>query len=373
MKTIGIDISVLSDRQRTGIANYCYYLTKALLELNKKDHFILFGIATLDTYQYLKNLEFKKYPNVSLKIYKMPAKFFRTAFMLWQEFEWPPIENFIGPVDIFHSYNWYLPPQKSGKKVATVFDLTTLLYPDFHDPKTVSLDTIRLNRIKKGADLVITISKNGREDFLKFAPANKVEVIYPTASFKSGKIASEVKRVFNKYHLSPGYILSVSTLEPRKNTAGLIKAYLQSGLKNKLVLAGKIGWKNSSVLQLIEKNQDRIILTGFVEDEDLPILYNQAVCFVYPSFYEGFGIPILEAMSTGAPVITSKISSLPEVGGGAVYYIDPFDVGDIKRALVEVVENKNVRKNLIKMGLKQVKKFSWITSARKLNLLYQRL
>ena len=157
---IGIDISVLNDYQKTGIGVYTYGLIKALLLKNKKDKFILFGIATFSTFDHLKNIEFKKYPNVELKIFKLPAKFFRIAFLIWQKLNWPSIENLIGPVDIFHSFNWYFPSQRFGKSIATVFDMTPILYPNFHQEKTVQLDKNRLERIKETADLVITISEN---------------------------------------------------------------------------------------------------------------------------------------------------------------------------------------------------------------------
>ncbi|EKD96114.1 MAG: group 1 glycosyl transferase, partial [uncultured bacterium] len=224
---IGIDISVLNDYQKTGIGVYTYGLIKALLLKNKKDKFILFGIATFSTFDHLKNIEFKKYPNVELKIFKLPAKFFRIAFLIWQKLNWPSIENLIGPVDIFHSFNWYFPSQRFGKSIATVFDMTPILYPNFHQEKTVQLDKNRLERIKEMADLVITISENSKKDFLKFAPGKKVEVIYPATDIK---MLNSLKSVLDKYHLKPGYFLSVSTIEPRKNIKALIKAYLSSGL-----------------------------------------------------------------------------------------------------------------------------------------------
>ncbi len=358
---IGIDISVLNDPQKSGVAVYTYQLIKALLKINRKDKFILFGLSPFAAFKNLDNLDFKKYPNVEMKIYKMPSRLFRLIFLIWQKINWPPIESFIGRVDVFHSFNWYLPPQKKGKVVATVFDMTPFLYPQFHLQKTIQLDTLRLSRIKKAADLVITISENSKKDFLKFAPEKKVEVIYPgiSAQFKEKVVRSK-----------EGYILSVGTLEPRKNIKRLIDAYLQTNLKEKLVLVGNLGWKNDELLTIIKKNADRIITTGYVPDEDLPYIYGQAICFIYPSLYEGFGIPVLEAMSCGVPVITSKISSLPEAGGDAVYYIDPLNVTDIKNALLKVVKSKKIREDMTRKGFKQVKKFSWVNSAKKLNSLY---
>lgn len=371
--TIGLDISVLNDKQKTGIAFYTYHLIDALLNLKSADKYILFGIATFQTYEYLKNIHFKNYPNVQMKIYKMPAKFFRTAFLLWQLFDFPPIDYFVGEVDFFHSFNWYMPPQRKGKKIGTVFDLTSITNPEWHYPETAQLDKVRLERLAKSADLIITISESTRRDFLKFYPYKKVEVIYPAASpiFKKKVNLSKTKKVLEKYQLQPGYFLSVSTLEPRKNLKKLIESFLKSGLKRKLVLAGGSGWKNEEFFKLI--NENKIITTGYVPDEDLTVLYQQALCLVYPSLYEGFGMPILEAMESGTPVIASNVSSLPEVGGDAVLYVDPLRSEEIKKALIRIEEDENFRKNLIQKGFRQTQKYSWEKSAKKLMSFYKSL
>ncbi|MBI3103786.1 glycosyltransferase family 4 protein [Candidatus Daviesbacteria bacterium] len=379
-KVIGLDISVLNERQRTGIGVYTDNLIKALLTENKKDKFILFGIATLATFKYLKNIEFKNYPNVELQIYKMPAKFFRISFLLWQKLNWPAIEKFIGPVDIFHSFNWYLPPQRESKVVATVFDMTPLLYPQFHLKKTIQLDKIRLNRIKDRADLVITISENSKKDFLKFSPQSWVEVAYPAVSdiFLKKIDKEKSKKVLKKYNLEPGYILSVGTLEPRKNIEGVMKAFVKLASQGStlcaygLVILGAKGWMNEEICKLPKKLgiEDNVRFIGRVEDEDLPALYSNAFCLVYPSFYEGFGIPILEAQASGCPVITSAVSSLPEAGGQGAIYVDPYSVEDIIRGMREI---GRIREKLVKEGFSNLKRFSWEESARKLNLLYQRL
>lgn len=377
--TIGIDISVLNDPKKTGIAVYTHNLIEALLKIRSDDKFILFGIATFETYDYLKNFPFKNHPNVEMKIYKMPSKTFRTAFLLWQKLNWPPIESFVGKVDIFHSFNWYMPPQRSGKKVGTVFDLTALIYPELHHPRTSQLDKVRFQKLSKEADLIITISQTSKKDFLKFWPDTNIEVVYPgVPSIFTNKInISDTRRVLRKYNLRSGYFLSVATLEPRKNLEGLVEAYISSKVQRPLVVVGESGWKNEKLLDLLKKykqsffsNKNRIIVTGFIPDEDLVILYQQALCLVYPSFYEGFGLPVLEAISCGAPVICSGTSSLKEVGGGAVFYISPQNVSEIKRALIKIETNPTLRKELIKKGLKQAKKFSWEKSATRLNKLY---
>lgn len=371
---IGIDISVLSDRQKTGIAVYTYNLVNALLKKKGKDKFILFGIATFETFDYLKGLPYKDYPNVEMKIYKFPARLFRAGFLLWQLFDKPAIESLIGKVDIFHSFNWYFPPQKFGKRVASVFDMTPLLYPKWHQDKTVQLEKVRLNRIKKDADLVITISDHSMIDYLKFAPEKYVDVVYPAVPeiIEIQKHKKQSDEILKKYNLTPGYFLSVGTLEPRKNIAGLIKAYLAGRFNAKLVLVGFKGWKNEQVFNLLKQHRDKIIAVGFVPDEDLGTLYSQALCLIYPSFYEGFGIPILEAQACGCPVITSDISSMPEVGGTAALYVNPYSVDDIVRGILRL-RSGQVRERLIKKGFENVKRFSWETSAEKLKTLYQQL
>lgn len=368
MKKIAIDISVLNDAQKTGIGVYVFNLIDNLLKINKTDQFILFGIATWETSSRLKNLPFKNYSNVELKIYQMPARLFRTVFLIWQKINWPFIEYLVGEVDIFHSFNWFLPPTKKAvvttKVVAAIFDLTSINNPLWHAEKTVQLDKIRLEKIKKYATVITTISENSKKDLLTEKVKQKIEVIYPAVK----PIKDSRKSMINGE-----YILSVATIEPRKNLKFLVESYLEGGFKQKLVLVGKIGWKNKDLLEIIEKNRQKIVLTGFVSDQELKGLYQKALFFVYPSLYEGFGIPVLEAMANGAPVISSNTSSLPEVGGKAVLYIDPKNKKTLINAMKKLLTDKKLRNDLIKKGKIQSKKFSWVNSAKKLNDIYQRI
>ena len=369
---IGLDISVLNDRQRRGIAVYTYNLIDAVLKINTTDKFILFGFSTFETFNFLKDLPFKNYPNVEMIIYPMPARFFRMAFLVWQKLGWPSIESFIGKVDIFHSFNWYMPPQRYGKKVGTVFDLTSIIYPKWHDQRTAQLDKIRFNRLAYQSDLIITISKNSKKDFQKLYPKINPQIIYPAASsiFNTKIDKRKTAKVLKKYGLSSGYFLSVSTLEPRKNLAGLIKAYLSIKSKVPLVFVGGKGWKDVKISKLLKVHKDKLKAIGFVEEEELVILYQQALCLIYPSFYEGFGLPALEAMSVGTPTLLSNTSSLKEVGGDAALYMDPKNIDSIKKSLIRVEKDKKIRKKLRLLGLKQAKKFSWEKSAKRLNSLY---
>lgn len=371
---IGIDISVLNDRNRTGIGVYTYELIKNYLDLDKENEIILFGFSTFLTEQYLKNI-FKTNKRVKVKVVKLPARIFRVFFLFWQRINYPTIENFIGRVDIYHSFNWYLPPQKYGKKVATVFDLTAIKFPELHLTATTQLDKTRFERINKYADLVIAISKSARRDFLNLYPQKKVEIVYPsTQAIFDQKIKTDKnKKLLKKYKIEKGYILAVGTLEPRKNFVSLIKAYLEIETDKKLVLVGSLGWKNDEVNMLIDTNKDKIIKTGYVSNQELVLLYKYAYCLVYPSFYEGFGIPVLSALKLGIPVISSNTSSLPEVGGKAILYIDPNNYKTIKKALNKLLSDKKLIKILSNAGRKQAKQFSYKKSARKLKDIYESL
>lgn len=416
MKRIGIDVSVLANENKTGIGVYCFNLIDNLLLLNKTDKFILFAITPLDSSNEDINY-FKKYSNVEIKIIRLPVQIFRRMFLLWQKINWPPIEYFIGKVDIFHSFNWLIPPQKSGKKIATFYDLSPILFPQWHLLQTTQIDKKRFERMSKMADLIITISQNSKKDFVEKYGERGIEVIYPGTSMGDRGNMGDIESPSTSLRVNK-YILFVGTMEPRKNLDGLIKAYAdleaaRQSTKNrsrdqiahlgfvsrqsksrdmdkdvretashfliatdfaapKLVIAGSKGWMFDQIYALPGKLgiEDRVKFLDFVSDEKLISLYKNALCLVYPSFYEGFGIPVLEAMSLGVPVICSNTSSFPEVGGKAVLYVDSHKVEDIVRALQKISEDENLRKSLIKKGFVQAKKFNWGESARKLNKLY---
>ena len=372
---IGIDISSINVSKRTGIPNYIFELSKKLIEIDKKDSFTMFGISTIQTYNYLKDIEFGKNKNVTVKIIRWPAKFFRYTFLLWQKLYFPPIELFTGDLNIYHSFNWYHAPTFKAKSIATVFDLTSLNHPEWHKKRTTQLDSVFIKTCAKHADIIITISESTKNDFLKRYPGKRVEVVYPGVApiFKPTIDRKLNAKVLKKYNLDSGYILSVGTLEPRKNLSSLIKAFGALNPQEKLVLVGPKGWKTGELETLIEHHKDKVKVLGYVPDKELPSLYQEALCLVYPSFYEGFGIPILEAMSCGTPVIISNTSSMPEVGGKAAVYINPHSVTSIEKALRKFIEDPLLKMKYKKLVLEQSKKFSWKKSAEKLMKIYHSL
>ena len=178
-----------------------------------------------------------------------------------------------------------------------------------------------------------------------------------------------------RYGLDRPFVLNVGTIEPRKNLTRLIEAYARAPRRKEfdLVIAGGPGWMYDDIYHAPEKFgvSERVRFLGFVPDETLPALYSLCTCFVYPSLYEGFGLPVLEALACGAPVVTSKTSSLPEVAGAAAVLIDPRDTEDLAAALARVLEDGSLRTELAQRGLKQARRFSWEASARQLRAAFE--
>jgi glycosyltransferase involved in cell wall biosynthesis len=268
--------------------------------------------------------------------------------------------------------------------VSTVYDLTPILFPDWHTPQNRALFERKMRYVRERRQTVIAISEQTRRDLIKTLgiPEEQIHVVYGSADprFRPLRDRDQIGRAMHKYGIpGAGYILYVGTLEPRKNLVRLVKAYA-SALDNygeampSLVLAGSKGWFYEEIFHSVERLGlgQRVILTGFVDDEDVPALYNGALLFVYPSLYEGFGIPVLEAMACGVPVITSNTSSLPEIVGEAGVLVDPMDADALAAALVALVGDPERRAALRTAGLARAALFSWERAARETMVVYDR-
>ncbi len=261
---------------------------------------------------------------------------------------------------------------KTKKIVTSIHDFSFILYRDFHPKERVEyIEKYFFKNVGK-SDMIITGSEYTKQEILKrlVFKEDKIQVIYHGINHELFRVYHDIKLDFE---LPSKYILSVGSIEPRKNLIGLLKAYnlLDKSLKQeyKLVLVGFKGWENQEIMETIDENKENIYYLGFISDKELAQVYNLATCFVFPSFYEGFGLPPLEAMACGTPVISSNTSSLPEVGGDAVVYCNPHNTDDIKEKIEMLLTNKSVHEELITKGLLQAKKFSWEKSAQEhLNL-----
>lgn len=284
----------------------------------------------------------------NIKKYKLPPILFEMLFNRWRNVS---IEKFLGPLDVFHSSDWTQPPSKA-KKVTTYHDVIPIKYPHWSHPKIVAVHKRRLRIVEKEIDCVIAVSESTKRDLLETTkiPNEKITVIYegPTADFKP-QSEEKIALFKKKYNLPQKFVLAIGGVGERRNL-GRIKGVCKN---YNLVIAGQtIPW---------------------LDINELELLYSSAQVLLYCSLYEGFGIPIVDAFYCGLPVITSNVSSMPEVGGDAAMYIDPFNVEDMKQKLKNVLEDKSLKNELIKKGFAQAKKFSWERAAGKTAKVYKNL
>ena len=372
---IGIDIRVLTRGTRTGIEEYTLNLLSCLLAQNKNVKFKLFYNAFHKTQL---NYEWAKLPNVEITEYRIPNRF---LFLSARYLNQPKIDHLLSGVDLFFNPHFFITPlSKECHYAITFHDLSFEYYPELFSTRKRYWQYFLMNIKKeaKRADKLIVVSKSTKEDIMGLygIPENKIRLIYSgiNSKFRKIKIKDEDKLNLNKkYCLPEKFILYFGTLEPRKNLIGLIKAYeifrlnYKSASDYKLVIAGAPGWLYQKIYKTAKKSifSNDIIFTGYIEEKDKLYLYNLASLFVYPSFFEGFGFPPLEAMACGIPVITSNISSLPEVVGDAGIIIDPYNLNDLAFAIKETIYDINLRNYLISRGFEQVNKFSWERCAEK--------
>jgi glycosyltransferase involved in cell wall biosynthesis len=278
-----------------------------------------------------------------------------------------PLEFLTGPVDLIHTSDWSAPFSRLPL-VTTVHDLVFKKYPDTVDPLIRETQEKRLNRLVKSKVQIIADSESTKNDLMEIyqVSPSRIIVIYPgIESTYSPQSQRELVRVKTKYNLPDQFILSVGTQEPRKNLSRLIEAV--QGLNIPLVLIGKYGWGPNLPDHI--PGMQHVMSLGFVPEEDLPALYSAASVFAYPSLYEGFGFPVLEAMACGTPVVTSNISSLPEVGGSAAILVDPKNVKSINQGIMQVIAERDSR---IKLGIAQAKEFTWGHAAQKTLEVYEK-
>jgi len=364
---VGVDIRVLARGTRTGIEEYTLNLLSRLLSLGKNIKFKLFYNAfnksELD-YDWL-NL-----PNVELKEFSFPNRLIFDPLAKFLKL--PKIDKLLGGADVFFAPHFLLSPVSDRcRKIITFHDLSFEYFPEFFPwRKRLWHDFLNPRARARQADKIIAVSGSTKNDLTGWysVPGKNVRVIYSGVGeeFKKLEIGNWKLEISGKYNLPGKFILYFGTIEPRKNINGLVRAYeiLRQDYKIndfKLVIAGSRGWLDEQIFANVKKSiyGADIIFTGFVRPQDKIYLYNLSSLFVYPSFFEGFGFPPLEAMACGAPVICSNTSSFPEIAGEAALMVDPYNFGEIARAMAEALKDLRLQDNLVKKGLEQIKKFSW--------------
>jgi len=285
--------------------------------------------------------------------------------------------------NILHGTNYSVYPCKNSLKVMNIYDLTFIKYPNYID-SVVKTYTKRIKRCLEWTDLVLTISESSKKDIiehLQLAP-EKVYVTPLASRYHADYLSSENIPTLEKqvsYDFSKPYLLFVSTIEPRKNINTLITAFNflkeKYKIEHQLILIGKKGWNYEPIFTAIETSpwKHEIHHLNYLSDELVALFYSKADVFVYPSHYEGFGLPVLEAMTLGAPVVTANTSSLPEVTGDAAILIDPNDFIQLAEAILKIISDSQLRQELINKGKERAKLFSWERTAKETLKAYRSL
>ena len=358
---IGIDLSFIT-QDRVGVDQYVYNLLKAIAAIDRENLYFLYSNRVIPP-------DFKVLgDNFLIKEQKEKI----LPRLIWVQWVLPRLAGRDG-VDLLHAPCYVAPKKAPCPVVITYHDMASWLFPEKFRLKHRLVYGTLVPLYAKRADGIITVSESTKKDLLRLfkVQAEKVRVIYEAAAeiFKpvtDEKLLADARR---KFLLPEKLILFVGMMEPRKNIPVLIRAFKKfraGGFKHKLVIAGKKGWLYDEIFETIKllELEDEIIFTGYVKDTELPAIYGCADMFVYPSGYEGFGLPPLEAMACGVPVITTRISSIPEVtGDAAVLLEDPADYEKLAEAMRKVAADRPFRETLVKKGLDRAKHFSWRKAA----------
>jgi len=375
---IGIDVSA-AVTQGGGIGRYTRELVRALVAEDDGNDYTFFSarppaeLPVPDPVPEAENVRYRQAPLDTRWLYR-----------LWYRLRLPlPVQTFTGRMDLFHSPDFVLPPVWGRvPSLLTVHDLSFLHYPRTFTPALVNyLNRVVPRSIRRATHILADseATKNDLVELWQVAP-QKVTVLYSGVDRRFRPITHkrQLRPVRQKYGLGQGpYLLSVSTIQPRKNYQMLIRAFkpVAGRWPHKLVIAGGKGWLYDEVLAEVERQglAGRVHFAGFVADEDLPALYSDADLFLFPSLYEGFGLPVLEAMACGVPVITSAASSLPEVAGQAARQLPPEDEAAWSEAIDTLLQDREERAHLVAAGFLQARRFAWEKSARQLRQVYRQL
>jgi len=364
---IGIDARLIHYRQ-AGISQYILQLIEGLARCDSEDEFVI-----------LQSIKSKRLllhqPNFTHRGLLTPSHHRLEQLTL-------PLELSAIRLDVLHSPDFIPPFRRNCRSVITIHDLVFMLYPHF-----LTKDAARyygqIDQAVRRTDAIIAVSQATKRDIMRLlgVPENKVTVIYEAANpiFRPLKTPDLRQRVRGRFGIPGEFILFVSTIEPRKNVPTLLRAFRQFRdayrREVKLVLAGEKGWLFDEVFRLVTelKLEKEAIFLGRVSTEELLWLYNTAEALVAPSIYEGFGLPPLEAMACGTPVIVSNVSSLPEVVGDAGILIDPTCPEELAVAMERILSDSELRASLIEKGLKRAALFSWDKAAQETLALYHSL
>ncbi len=365
---IGIDGRYIQDHF-PGIGRYTYNLVQALAKAAPEDSFVLLYNPQLVNTRY--DLETLQSPNLEI----VPVEV--STLSLAAQYRLPSLVRRLR-LDLFHSPYYIKPCLLPCPSVVTIYDLIPRLYPQYISPWARGIFEMAIRLAIVTSRLVITVSQSAKEDLVRLLGVPPSKVWVTPLGVDTQFCPANEEAIFNlrqKYDLPGGYILYLGINKPHKNLVRLVEAFAKVKTGRKLVLAGKEDPRYREVHKVVKQLslQDRVVFLGRVPEEDLPALYSAADLFVYPSLYEGFGLPVLEAMACGVPVVCSSTSSLPEIAGQAAVVVDPLDLSQLARALERVLGDSDLRASMRQEGLKQAARFSWERTAKETLAVYRQV
>ncbi len=363
---IGYEASALQGR-KSGVGYYTENMLAAVMRAAPQHNYVLF--SNRDMREGWRQLASETL--YSERLFPVRA--------VWMQGVLPGTLRRVQP-DICHFTNYLAPIATRCPYIVTVYDMTVFITPRLHSFKKLVLDRTLIPRVARKAGAIITVSNSARKDILRYlrVPKEKVRVVMGAASPAFHPIidAAQLEAVRARHGLHDPYILYVGTIEPRKNLPRLVQAFAnlkRGGLRHKLVIVGQSGWHTDPLHAEIERLglKSEVIFTGYVPFEDLPAIYTMAEAMAFPSLYEGFGLPVIEAMACGTPVVTSRSSSLIEVAGDAGLLVDPLSVEELEDALHSVLQDPTLRADMSERGLERASHLTWEHTAQATLAVYE--
>ena len=379
MMRIGVDIRGLLTGKISGVEQYGIQTLKHMLEVDTTNTYVLFYNSYRDLDEKFEKLiqDYPFFKNHNVEVKKMKwIDFPLLIHAFYKPLDWPKADIVCGGLDVmFMPSPQLLPLSRRCAKVTTFHDLIFMIYPQFYT-RSSRLWQWQMNYPYEArtSDTVIAVSKSTKDDLVRLlgADPNKISVIHEGVGreYFVSPSSNDLDTARQKFGLPDKFIYYVGSIEPRKNLATVVRALHQLSSDHsdtiKLVISGSKNWLSSDLYKLVEelRLQDKVIFTGPVSEQEKITLLNLATVFVFPSLYEGFGLMVLEAFAAGCPVITSNVSSLPEVAGDAAILINPQNVSELIHQLNRLLEDDNLRQQLIDKGRERAKGFTWERSAR---------
>ncbi len=374
---IGIDISRTVE-EKTGVGWYTSHLVQGVARVDRVNQYYLYPCFWYCVPTGFRRVKYPKQRNFHLVDRWLTH---RAAREKWRDPELGGAST-LGSVDVLHCTAYTAPPLHEVGLVVTIHDLSFLTHAAFHEQANITFCTRECHRAARRAAKIIVPSEATKRDVVRYLhlDEDRIHVIYEAAGEDFGPVQDReaIRNVLAGHTIDRNYVLFVGTVEPRKNLRRLLEAFLhvvrtRPDGRELLVVAGGKGWRNTDTHAFVQQSglTDRVRFLGYVSNFDLRVLYSAATVFAYPSLYEGFGLPVIEAMACGCPVVTSRVSSLPEVAGDAGLLVEPTDVGDIATAVGTVLDDRELRQKLRTAGLERAAQFSWDKAARETVRVYE--